>query len=58
MTHGPIPWSSVVKWGELHGFNDLDDLDVLLHHTRAMENAENNFHAQRNKGKENKGRKS
>lgn len=39
MTLGPIPWSSVVKWGEIHGITDPDDLDVLNHHIRAMENA-------------------
>lgn|SRR5690606_30045857 len=39
MAMGPIPWSSIIKWGELHGITDLDDLAVLEHHIRAMENA-------------------
>ena len=49
MALGPIPWSSIIKWGELHGITDLDDLDVLIHHIRAMENAIASHEARREK---------
>lgn len=37
-TLGVIPWSSIVKWAEIHGL-DADDLEVLHHHIRTMEAA-------------------
>lgn len=54
MSLGPIPWSSVVKWAELHGITDLDDLDELHQHIRAMETAAFEFEERRNnkKGKD------
>lgn len=39
---GPIPWSSIVKFGELHGM-DIDDIQELNHHIRAIEAAEAEF---------------
>jgi len=42
MTLGPIPWSSIVKWSEIHGL-DIDDLAVLEHHIRAMEKTISEF---------------
>lgn len=51
MTVGPIPWSSIVKWGELHGL-DIDDIAVLEHHIRAMERTLlDHQEKQENKGK-------
>lgn len=51
ITLGPIPWSSIVKWGELHGL-DVDDITVLEHHIRAMESVAAAFEAKREeKGK-------
>lgn len=51
MALGPIPWSSVVKWGEIHGIHDPDDLAVLETHIRAMESVMAKFEAERNSGK-------
>jgi hypothetical protein len=51
MSLGPIPWSSVVKWGEMHGL-DVDDISVLEHHIRAMERAAFEFQEKRDKAKE------
>lgn len=49
MSLGPIPWSSVVKWAELHDIHDLDDLDELHQYIRSMENASYEFEDRRNK---------
>lgn len=35
---GAIPWSSIVRWAEIHGL-DIDDLEVLEQHIRTMEDA-------------------
>lgn len=51
MTLGPIPWSSVARWNEINGTGDPDDLAVLEHHIRAMENAMTAFDQEREKGK-------
>jgi hypothetical protein len=53
MSLGPIPWSSVVRWGEIHGITDPDELAVLEHHIRAMESAlaEIEDRREKNKGK-------
>lgn len=50
MTLGPIPWSSVVKWGELHGL-DVEEIAVLDHHIRAMEKALSEFREKREQDK-------
>ena len=39
-TTGPIPWSSVIKWCNLHNIYDINDIEVVLRYIRALENAE------------------
>lgn len=51
MTLGPIPWSSVVRWGELHGL-DVDEIGDLEHCIRAMEGAVTDFQERREQKKE------
>jgi hypothetical protein len=52
MTLGPIPWSSVVRWGELHGL-DVDEIGDLEYCIRAMEQAVSDFQQQREQKKSN-----
>lgn len=40
MEFGPIPWSSVVKWAEINGLNDLHEITKLNRYIRAMERVE------------------
>lgn len=37
---GPIPWSSIINWCQLHKIYDIDDIDVFVRHIRAMEAAD------------------
>jgi len=37
MALGPIPWYSIVKWCELHGIYDPDNIDTFSRYLRAME---------------------
>ncbi len=34
---GAIPWSSIIKWCELHGINDINDIDTCVRYIRALE---------------------
>lgn len=36
---GPIPWSSINTWARCHYIDDPDDIAILEHHMRAIENA-------------------
>ena len=37
MATGSIPWSSIVKWAEIHGMGDADSIALLNKHIRALE---------------------
>lgn len=37
MAAGSIPWSSIVAWAKLHGFDSPDEIDDLINHIRVME---------------------
>ena len=37
---GPIPWSSIVRWAEVHGLTDLHEIYVLNRFVRAMEDVD------------------
>ena len=43
MALGPIPWSSIVRWAEINGIADLDEITVLIGNIRAMEAADREF---------------
>ncbi len=37
MTVGPIPWSSIIKWCEVHGVYDINEIDTCVRYLRALE---------------------
>lgn len=37
MAAGSIPWSSIVKWAEIHGMGSADEIALLTKHIRALE---------------------
>lgn len=37
---GPIPWSSIIKWCELRGISDINDIGTCIRYIRAMEQKE------------------
>lgn len=47
---GSIPWSSVIKWCHVHEIYDINDIDSILNHIRALEKAEYDFNEKRKKG--------
>lgn len=44
LSAGSIPWSSIARYAELYDL-DIDDLNTLEHHVRAMEHALNQHQA-------------
>lgn len=40
---GPIPWHCIHAWAVVNGITDLDEIDVLIHHVRALESADREF---------------
>jgi hypothetical protein len=46
---GPIPWSSVIKWCNLHDIYDITDIDTFLRYIRALENTENEIENKKEK---------
>lgn len=48
---GPIPWHSIHAWGVYNGITDLDEIDVLIHHVRALESADRDFEENNPKSK-------
>lgn len=49
---GPIPWSSIIKWCEVHEINDINDIDTLIRYLRKLEQVDAEI-AERKKGKTN-----
>lgn len=43
MSVGPIPWSSIIKWCEIHEIHDINDIDVFISHIRALEKVDNDI---------------
>ena len=37
MSVGFIPWSSIVKWCEINGVYDIDDVSTCIRYIRALE---------------------
>lgn len=49
MSVGKIPWSSIIKWCEIHDIHDINDKDSVIRYFRAMEDAEYDFDQGKNK---------
>lgn len=49
MEIGPIPWSSIQKWGEVHYIRSPDDLAILESHIRSLERADREFDTKQSK---------
>lgn len=52
---GPIPWSSIIKWCQLHELHDINDIDTFIRYIRKLEQVDQEI-AERKKGKGNDGR--
>ena len=49
---GQIPWSSIIKWCEVHDIHDINEKDSVIRYFRALEHAEYEFDEKKNKGKD------
>jgi len=43
MDVGPIPWSSIVQWAQMHGIANTDDIKDLVDILRDMESVAREF---------------
>lgn len=37
MSMGPIPWSSIIKWCQLHSIHDINDINTCIRYIRELE---------------------
>lgn len=49
MSVGPIPWSSIIKWCQLHGLCDINDIGTCIRYIRKLEKTDNDI-TERKKG--------
>jgi hypothetical protein len=47
LAYGPIPWSSIVRWAELHGIATPDEIADLQFIIRQVEDAINAYEAKK-----------
>lgn len=41
MSVGSIPWSSIIKWCQLHDIHDINDIGTCIRYIRALEKVDN-----------------
>jgi hypothetical protein len=49
MSVGPIPWSSIIKWCQLHEIHDINEIETCVRFMRALEQKDSEI-AERKKG--------